>query len=84
MQMTALSVGVGLFPAAIFHGIGSRVQRPSVTVVIDSMSIDTLLLLLLWVVAPALRRIFLSHDTSPASASEPAAGGGAVVTEGGD
>jgi heavy metal efflux system protein len=82
MQMTALSVGVGLFPAAIFQGIGSRVQRPSVTVVIDSMSIDPLLLL--WVVALALRRIFLSHDTSPASASEPAAGGGAVVTEGGD
>jgi heavy metal efflux system protein len=81
MQMTALSAGVGLFSATIFHGIGSRVQRPSATVVIDSMSIDPLLL---WVVAPALRRIFLSHDTSPASASEPAAGGGAVVTEGGD
>ena len=81
MQMTALSAGVGPFPATIFHGIGSRVQRPSATVVIDSVSIDQLLL---WVVAPALRRIFLSHDTSPASAFEPAAGGGAVVTEGGD
>jgi Cu/Ag efflux pump CusA len=84
MQMTALSAGVGLFPATI-HGIGSRVQRPSATVVIDSMSIDPLLLLLLlWVVASALRRIFLSHDTSLASASEPATGGGAVATEGGD
>jgi len=28
MLMTALSAGVGLFPAAISHGIGSQVQRP--------------------------------------------------------
>jgi heavy metal efflux system protein len=81
MLMTALLDQVGLFPAAVSCGIGGQARRPSATVVIDGMSIDPLLL---WVVAPALRRIFLSHDTSPASASEPAAGGGAVVTEGGD
>jgi cobalt-zinc-cadmium resistance protein CzcA len=81
MLMTALSGGVGRIPAAIFHGIGSQVQRPSATVVIDGMSMDPSLL---WVVAPALRRIFLSHDTSAGGASEPPAGGSAVVTEGGD
>jgi cobalt-zinc-cadmium resistance protein CzcA len=59
MLMTALSAGVGLFPAAISHGIGSQVQRPLATVVVGGMFIGPLLLL---VVAPALRRIFLSRD----------------------
>jgi len=58
--MTALSAGVGLFPAAISHGIGSQVQRPLATVVVGGMFIGPLLLL---VVAPALRKIFLSRDT---------------------
>jgi cobalt-zinc-cadmium resistance protein CzcA len=60
MLMTALSAGVGLFPAAISHGIGSQVQRPLATVVVGGMFIGPLLLL---VVAPALRRIFLSRDS---------------------
>ena len=55
MLMTALSAGVGLFPAAISHGIGSQVQRPLATVVVGGMFIGPLLLL---VVAPALRKIF--------------------------
>jgi heavy metal efflux system protein len=59
MLMTALSAGVGLFPAAISHGIGSQVQRPLATVVVGGMFIGPLLLL---VVAPALRKIFLSRD----------------------
>jgi heavy metal efflux system protein len=59
MLMTALSAGVGLFPAAISHGIGSQVQRPLATVVVGGMFIGPLLLL---VVAPALRKIFLSKD----------------------
>jgi heavy metal efflux system protein len=59
MLMTALSAGVGLFPAAISHGIGSQVQRPLATVVVGGMFIGPLLLL---VVAPALRKIFLSSD----------------------
>jgi heavy metal efflux system protein len=63
MLMTALSAGVGLFPAAISHGIGSQVQRPLATVVVGGMFIGPLLLL---VVAPALRRIFLARDTTPA------------------
>jgi cobalt-zinc-cadmium resistance protein CzcA len=63
MLMTALSAGVGLFPAAISHGIGSQVQRPLATVVVGGMFIGPLLLL---IVAPALRKIFLSGDTESA------------------
>jgi cobalt-zinc-cadmium resistance protein CzcA len=73
MLMTALSAGVGLFPAALSHGIGSQVQRPLATVVVGGMFIGPLLLL---IVAPALRRIFLSRErTAPeedsAAASPP-------------
>jgi cobalt-zinc-cadmium resistance protein CzcA len=67
MLMTALSAGVGLFPAAISHGIGSQVQRPLATVVVGGMFIGPILLL---VVAPALRRIFLSRDRTVANAGE--------------
>src|SRR6202012_7921 len=59
MLTTALSAGVGLFPAAISHGIGSQVQRPLATVVVGGMFVGPLLLLL---VAPALRQIFLSRE----------------------
>ena len=74
MLMTALSAGVGLFPAAISHGIGSQVQRPLATVVVGGMFIGPLLLL---VVAPALRKIFLSRDREVVDDSE-----AAVATEG--
>ena len=67
MLMTALSAGVGLLPAAISHGIGSQVQRPLATVVVGGMFIGPLLLL---VVAPALRKIFLSRDRPIANDSE--------------
>jgi heavy metal efflux system protein len=67
MLMTALSAGVGLFPAAISHGIGSQVQRPLATVVVGGMFIGPLLLL---VVAPALRKIFLSREAQPVAAHE--------------
>lgn len=60
MLMTALSAGVGLFPAAISHGIGSQVQRPLATVVVGGMFIGPILLL---VVAPALREVFLSRES---------------------
>jgi cobalt-zinc-cadmium resistance protein CzcA len=78
MLMTALSAGVGLFPAAISHGIGSQVQRPLATVVVGGMFIGPLLLL---VVAPALRRIFLASDQLLA---EEVASGEGVIAEGGD
>jgi heavy metal efflux system protein len=74
MLMTALSAGVGLFPAAISHGIGSQVQRPLATVVVGGMFIGPLLLL---VVAPALRKIFLSRDRATVEES-----GSAVTAEG--
>lgn len=78
MLMTALSAGVGLFPAAISHGIGSQVQRPLATVVVGGMFIGPVLLL---IVAPALRKIFLSResqraaDAEPGSTAEPGQGG---------
>jgi cobalt-zinc-cadmium resistance protein CzcA len=68
MLMTALSAGVGLFPAAISHGIGSQVQRPLATVVVGGMFIGPLLLL---VVAPALRRIFLARNGGRADEAAP-------------
>ncbi|WJR79078.1 CusA/CzcA family heavy metal efflux RND transporter [Bradyrhizobium sp. NP1] len=81
MLMTALSAGVGLFPAAISHGIGSQVQRPLATVVVGGMFIGPLLLL---VVAPALRRIFLARDATPVAddteAPAPADGQGEAGT----
>lgn len=59
MLMTVLSAGVGLFPAAISHGIGSQVQRPLAAVVVGGMTIGPIMLL---IVAPALRMIFLRGD----------------------
>jgi cobalt-zinc-cadmium resistance protein CzcA len=72
MLMTALSAGVGLFPAAISHGIGSQVQRPLATVVVGGMFIGPLLLL---IVAPALRRIFQARDhvSEPVASETPTA-----------
>jgi heavy metal efflux system protein len=81
MLMTALSAGVGLFPAAISHGIGSQVQRPLATVVVGGMFIGPLLLL---VVAPALRRIFLAGDTTGVNgAADDAAESGDEIVDGG-
>ena len=63
MLMTALSAGVGLFPAAVSQGIGSQVQRPLATVVVGGMLLGPLMLL---IVAPALRKAFLiPYDKAP-------------------
>ncbi|MGA8169332.1 MAG: efflux RND transporter permease subunit, partial [Methylocystis sp.] len=70
MLMTALSAGVGLFPAAISHGIGSQVQRPLATVVVGGMLIGPIMLL---IVAPALRSVFLSGKLLPHEAAAAAA-----------
>ncbi len=59
MLMTALSAGVGLFPAAISTGIGSQVQKPLATVVVGGMIIGPIMLL---IVAPAIRKLFLRKD----------------------
>ena len=59
MLMTALSAAIGLFPAALSTGIGSQVQRPLATVVVGGMLIGPLMLL---IVVPALRLLFLGED----------------------
>ncbi len=59
MLMTALSACIGLVPAAISTGIGSQVQRPLATVVVGGLLIGPLMLL---VVVPPLRMVFLSRD----------------------
>jgi heavy metal efflux system protein len=59
MLMTALSACIGLFPAAISTGIGSQVQKPLATVVVGGMLIGPIMLLL---VVPALRMMFLGSD----------------------
>jgi cobalt-zinc-cadmium resistance protein CzcA len=59
MLMTALSAGIGLFPAAVSHGVGSQVQRPLATVVVGGMLLGPIMLLL---VVPALQTLFLSKD----------------------
>jgi cobalt-zinc-cadmium resistance protein CzcA len=71
MLMTALSAGIGLFPAAVSQGIGSQVQRPLATVVVGGMLIGPIMLL---VVGPALRKVFLKEYTH--SPERPAEAGG--------
>jgi len=61
LLMTALSACIGLFPAAISTGIGSQVQRPLATVIVGGMLVGPIMLLL---VVPALRMIFLGSDTN--------------------
>ena len=64
MLMTAMSACIGLFPAAISPGIGSQVQRPLATVVVGGMLIGPIMLL---VVVPALRMMFLGSDDHEAA-----------------
>ena len=59
LLMTALSACIGLFPAAISTGIGSQVQRPLATVIVGGMLVGPVMLL---VVVPALRMIFLADE----------------------
>jgi heavy metal efflux system protein len=64
LLMTALSACIGLLPAAISTGIGSQVQRPLATVIVGGMLVGPFMLL---VAVPALRMMFLTHDTRPVS-----------------
>jgi cobalt-zinc-cadmium resistance protein CzcA len=56
LLMTAFSACIGLFPAALSHGIGSQVQRPLATVVVGGMLVGPVFLLL---VVPAMRLVVL-------------------------
>jgi cobalt-zinc-cadmium resistance protein CzcA len=66
--MTSFSACIGLVPAAISTGIGSQVQRPLATVIVGGMLVGPIMLL---IVVPALKVIFLGHYGSPAPAVEP-------------
>ena len=70
MLMTALSACIGLFPAALSHGVGSQVQRPLATVVVGGLLIGPVLLL---VVVPALQTLFARKNVPRVGA--PRAGG---------
>jgi cobalt-zinc-cadmium resistance protein CzcA len=59
MLMTAMSACIGLFPAALSHGIGSQVQRPLATVVVGGMLIGPVMLL---VIVPALRMLLVRRS----------------------
>jgi cobalt-zinc-cadmium resistance protein CzcA len=65
LLMTSLSACIGLFPAAISHGIGSQVQRPLATVIVGGMLIGPIMLL---VVVPALQMLFLGRAAGSADA----------------
>ncbi|MBV9240290.1 MAG: efflux RND transporter permease subunit, partial [Xanthobacteraceae bacterium] len=71
MLMTALSACIGLFPAAISTGIGSQVQKPLATVVVGGMLVGPIMLL---VVVPALRMLFLGRER-PDATSQATPGG---------
>jgi cobalt-zinc-cadmium resistance protein CzcA len=60
LLMTALSACIGLFPAAISTAIGSQVQRPLATVIVGGMLVGPVMLL---IVVPALRMVFLGHES---------------------
>jgi heavy metal efflux system protein len=66
MLMTALSACIGLLPAAVSTGIGSQVQRPLATVVVGGLLIGPIMLL---VVVPALRMMFLGRDDGGSQAA---------------
>jgi cobalt-zinc-cadmium resistance protein CzcA len=78
MLMTAMSACIGLFPAAISAGIGSQVQRPLATVVVGGMLIGPVMLL---IVVPALRMMFLGREGDPEAASPAASRGGLTPAE---
>jgi cobalt-zinc-cadmium resistance protein CzcA len=67
MLMTAMSACIGLFPAAISTAIGSQVQRPLATVVVGGLLIGPIMLL---VVVPALRMMFLGREPDPEASNE--------------
>jgi hypothetical protein len=53
---------IGLLPAALSTGIGSQVQRPLATVIVDGMLIGPVMLL---VIVPALQSYLLGRENVP-------------------
>ena len=71
LLMTSLSACIGLLPAAVSTGIGSQVQRPLATVVVGGMLLGSLMLL---IVVPALKMVFLGEEAPPSAQSAGAEG----------
>jgi cobalt-zinc-cadmium resistance protein CzcA len=67
LMMMSLSACIGLLPAAISKGIGSEVQRPLATVIVGGMLVGPIMLL---IVVPALKMIFLGREKNPAPSTE--------------
>jgi cobalt-zinc-cadmium resistance protein CzcA len=67
LLMTSFSACIGLLPAAISTGIGSQVQRPLATVIVGGMFIGPIMLC---VVVPALKMVFLGRDTNSVPKAE--------------
>jgi heavy metal efflux system protein len=80
MMMTAMSACIGLFPAALSHGIGSQVQRPLATVVVGGMLIGPVMLL---VIVPALRLLLVGRSDELATAPQGANPNGSESASGG-
>ena len=68
LLMTSLSACIGLLPAAVSKGIGSQVQRPLATVIVGGMLVGPVMLL---IVVPALKTVFLSHSHVETQTQEP-------------
>jgi heavy metal efflux system protein len=63
LLMTSLSACIGLFPAAISHGIGSQVQRPLAAVIVGGMLLGPIMLL---IAVPPLRMVLVgTRDDTP-------------------
>jgi cobalt-zinc-cadmium resistance protein CzcA len=78
MLMTAMSACIGLLPAALSTAIGSQVQRPLATVVVGGMLIGPVMLL---VVVPAVRMLFLGREGGPQAANRGGPDGHLVPAE---
>jgi cobalt-zinc-cadmium resistance protein CzcA len=65
--MTALMAAIGMYPAAVSHGIGSEVQRPLALVIVGGMLSAAVLTL---VVLPVLYEIFEKYFPSAVTVPE--------------
>jgi cobalt-zinc-cadmium resistance protein CzcA len=65
--MTALMAAIGMYPAAVSHGIGSEVQRPLALVILGGMLSAVLLML---IVLPSLYELWEYYFPAPVTVPE--------------
>ena len=65
--MTALMAAIGMYPAAVSHGIGSEVQRPLALVIVGGMLSAAVLTL---IVLPVIYEMFEQYFPSPVTVPE--------------